>query len=125
MPQEIISELKERKIDFVETEDLKEAGSRCDLIYMTRIQKERFEDLSEYERVKGAYVINEDFLKGLEKENHHSAPPSKGRRDQSGSGYVSGSCLFQAGQERGLCAHGPARHGTWKTIKHESPMNVW
>jgi len=34
---------------------------------MTRIQKERFENLSEYERVKGAYVINEDFLKGLKK----------------------------------------------------------
>ena len=67
MPQEIISELKERKIDFVETGDLREAGSRCDLIYMTRIQKERFADLSEYERVKGAYVINGEFLKGLGK----------------------------------------------------------
>jgi aspartate carbamoyltransferase catalytic subunit len=34
---------------------------------MTRIQKERFEDLLEYERVKGRYVINENFLTGLKK----------------------------------------------------------
>lgn len=67
MPQEIISQLKARGVETIETDDLKEAASTCDLIYMTRVQKERFEDLSEYERVKGAYVINEDFLKGLRK----------------------------------------------------------
>ncbi|MEI9477649.1 MAG: aspartate carbamoyltransferase, partial [Deltaproteobacteria bacterium] len=67
MPQEIISQMKARGVETLETEDLKEAASNCDLIYMTRIQKERFADLSEYERVKGAYVINEDFLKGLKK----------------------------------------------------------
>jgi len=67
MPQEIISQLKQKGIEMVETEDLKEAASECDLIYMTRIQKERFEVPSDYERVKGSYVINEGFLKGLKK----------------------------------------------------------
>jgi aspartate carbamoyltransferase catalytic subunit len=51
----------------VETEDMMEAAAASDLVYMTRIQKERFSDLSEYERVKGSYVINEEFLKRLKK----------------------------------------------------------
>ena len=67
MPDAITSHLKQKGIEIEETEDLREAASRSDLIYMTRIQKERFEDLSEYERVKGHYVIDENFLKGLKK----------------------------------------------------------
>jgi aspartate carbamoyltransferase catalytic subunit len=34
---------------------------------MTRIQKERFGDLSEYERVKGSYIINRAFLDQIKK----------------------------------------------------------
>jgi aspartate carbamoyltransferase len=67
MPEEIISHLKQRGIRIEETEDLKAAASESHLIYMTRIQKERFEDLSEYERVKGHYVIDGEFLKRLNK----------------------------------------------------------
>ena len=67
MPGEITSQLKEKGIEVVETGDMKEAALASGLIYMTRIQKERFGDLSEYERVKGSYIINEDFLKGLPK----------------------------------------------------------
>ena len=67
MPEAITSHLKQKGIEIEETEDLMEAASKSNLIYMTRIQKERFEDLSEYERVKGHYVIDENFLKGLTK----------------------------------------------------------
>ena len=67
MPEEITSHLKGKGIEIVETEDMMEAANASDLIYMTRIQKERFTDLSEYERVKGQYIINEDFLKRLQK----------------------------------------------------------
>jgi len=67
MPEEITSHLKGKGIEIVETEDMMEAANASDLIYMTRIQKERFTDLSEYERVKGQYIINEDFLKRLKK----------------------------------------------------------
>jgi aspartate carbamoyltransferase len=67
MPEEITSQLKRKGIEVVETGDMKEASLASDLIYMTRIQKERFGDISEYERVKGSYIINGDFLKGLNK----------------------------------------------------------
>ncbi|NWF94118.1 MAG: aspartate carbamoyltransferase [Syntrophaceae bacterium] len=65
MPEAITSNLKSKGIEVVETEDLMEAASASDLLYMTRIQKERFEDLSEYERLKGSFIINEAFLKRL------------------------------------------------------------
>ena len=67
MPEEITSQLRRKGIEVTETEDLFKAASESDLIYMTRIQKERFQDMSEYERVKGVFVINEKFLKDLKK----------------------------------------------------------
>ena len=34
----------------------------ADILYMTRVQKERFSDLMEYERVKNTYVLHNDML---------------------------------------------------------------
>ena len=67
MPEEITSRLRGKGMEVTETTDLKQACQNSDLVYMTRIQKERFTDLSEYEKLKGSYVINEDFLKQLNK----------------------------------------------------------
>jgi aspartate carbamoyltransferase len=68
MPEEITAGLRSRGIEVTETEDLLQAASLSDLVYMTRIQKERFSDLGEYERVRGSYVINNRFLSQLKKE---------------------------------------------------------
>jgi aspartate carbamoyltransferase catalytic subunit len=67
MPEEITSSLRQKGIEIEETEDLLKAASHSDLIYMTRIQKERFGDLSEYEQVKGRYIIDGEFLRRLKK----------------------------------------------------------
>jgi len=67
MPEEITFSLRGKGMEVIETEDMFKAASESSLIYMTRIQKERFENLSEYERVKGYYIIDEKFLKGLKK----------------------------------------------------------
>jgi aspartate carbamoyltransferase len=67
MPEEITSQLRGKGIEVVETGDMKEAALASDLIYMTRIQKERFEDFSEYERLKGSFVVNGEFLERLKK----------------------------------------------------------
>jgi aspartate carbamoyltransferase len=67
MPEEITSGLRGKGLDVVETEDMFKAVSESSLIYMTRIQKERFGDLSEYERVKGSYIINKAFLDRFKK----------------------------------------------------------
>ena len=67
MPEEISSRLKAKGLAIIETEDLAEAASQSDLVYMTRIQKERFANISDYEGVKGSYIINAKFLEGLKK----------------------------------------------------------
>jgi len=67
MPGEISSNLRGKGMEVIETGDMAEAARASDLIYMTRIQKERFGDLLEYERVKGSYIINKAFLDRLKK----------------------------------------------------------
>jgi aspartate carbamoyltransferase len=67
MPEEITQRLKEKGIPVLETEDMLEAAKASHLIYMTRIQKERFADLSEYEKVKGSFIIDHKFLEKLGK----------------------------------------------------------
>ncbi len=67
MPEEITFNLREKGLWIVETENLIEASQESDLIYMTRIQKERFSDLSEYEKVRGRYIIDKNFLEKLKK----------------------------------------------------------
>jgi aspartate carbamoyltransferase catalytic subunit len=41
-----------------EYSDMREAVKGSNVLYVTRVQKERFEDLNEYETVKGAYVVD-------------------------------------------------------------------
>jgi aspartate carbamoyltransferase catalytic subunit len=67
MPEEITARIKEKGCEVMETDDLAMAASQSDLVYMTRIQKERFSDLSEYEKVKGSYIIDREFLERLKK----------------------------------------------------------
>ena len=50
------------KVRFEESEDLTWAIKCCDVLYMTRIQKERFPDVLEYEKVKDAYVLTRAHL---------------------------------------------------------------
>jgi len=58
MPAHITDDLQAKGVEITETEDLSKAMQESDVVYMTRIQKERFEDPEEYERLKGAYVLD-------------------------------------------------------------------
>jgi len=57
MPTEIIGELDEKGIPQSEYFDLETVMPETDVLYVTRVQKERFEDQSLYESVKSAFVI--------------------------------------------------------------------
>ena len=48
-------------IPLKETDDIADA-LQADIIYMTRIQRERFDDPAEYERLKGSYVLNRELV---------------------------------------------------------------
>lgn len=45
-------------VEFIETSSLEDSIGCLDILYMTRIQRERFEDKNEYERLKGSYVLD-------------------------------------------------------------------
>lgn len=63
MPETWKQYCRDNNIDFVEHQDFNEdtiAGA--DILYMTRVQKERFADISEYERVKDRYLLKLDML---------------------------------------------------------------
>ncbi len=45
------------------TESLEEALPKLDILYMTRVQKERFEDEAQYERLKDAYILNAERMR--------------------------------------------------------------
>ena len=62
MPREDIEYLKSKKIKFVEEDNLLKVSKKLDVLYNTRIQKERFPDLLDYEKVKGVYVLDKGFL---------------------------------------------------------------
>ena len=64
MPVEIVSDLRTNGSDVTETESLNEQITGADVIYMTRIQKERFPDEEEYAKVAGIYKIEATDLTG-------------------------------------------------------------
>ena len=68
IPDNEIDFLKNKGIKYIETDDLKSTLPELDVLYDTRIQQERFKDLTEYERVKSCYIINKELLKGAKKD---------------------------------------------------------
>ena len=62
MPKEYKDFLDRRGIEYIETSSLNEHLNDCDILYMTRVQQERFTDLMEYERVKDVYTLNASML---------------------------------------------------------------
>ncbi len=57
MPAPLTAALRARGVQIIETRDLPDAAACCDLLYMTRVQRERFSDPAEYEKVRNAYVL--------------------------------------------------------------------
>ena len=62
MPPEILAELDENGVPQSEHEILEKVLPDTDVLYVTRVQRERFDDPGEYESVKSAYVIDLDTL---------------------------------------------------------------
>lgn len=67
MRREVLETIKE-KIEVVQKTELEKILPKMDILYMTRIQKERFPDPAEYAKVKGLYNINLETLKNAKKD---------------------------------------------------------
>ena len=68
MPKEVMDEVAEKNIPQAEFSSLEKVLSETDVLYVTRVQKERFEDPADYEKVKGAYVIDPAIMKAAKKD---------------------------------------------------------
>ena len=65
MPAQYKEYCKSLGIEYEETKEFNEdIINRTDILYMTRVQRERFSDLMEYERVKNIYTLTASMLKG-------------------------------------------------------------
>ena len=65
MPNYILKDLESNGIKYQESEQLENIINDLDILYVTRIQKERFTDPEEYEKVKSSYVISAELLKNV------------------------------------------------------------
>ena len=64
MPEEYKEFLREKGIPYTETTDLNNSINDVDILYITRVQQERFLDPMEYEKVKNIYRLTADMLTG-------------------------------------------------------------
>ena len=62
MPSTIIQYIKNAGLEYHEYTELEEVIPHSDIIYMTRVQRERFPDPLEYEKVKNSYILRNDML---------------------------------------------------------------
>lgn len=63
MPKEVITECKEFGVEPTNTSHLDKVIADADVLYVTRIQRERFPDATEYNKVVGSYKVDTELLK--------------------------------------------------------------
>ena len=68
LPKYVKAELEEKGIPYIETVSLEGALPLLDVLYMTRIQKERFNSLVTYDRLKNSYILDMDKLSRAKKD---------------------------------------------------------
>ena len=65
MPRKYIEMLDKDAIPYKQVSRIEDGLCDCDILYMTRVQQERFPDLSEYEKVKDVYRLTASMLEGV------------------------------------------------------------
>jgi aspartate carbamoyltransferase catalytic subunit len=68
MPPEIIAEIDEKGIPQKEYGALEECLAETDVLYVTRVQKERFENPDDYQKVQGNYIVNPEIMQNAKQE---------------------------------------------------------
>ena len=68
MPPEYLKFLDQKGIIYHEETDLNKVLPEIDVLYMTRVQKERFSNLSDYDKVKGIYKLDRTIEKYINKD---------------------------------------------------------
>ena len=74
MPQEVLHDLDKTNVKYEEFDNIEDIINDVDVLYVTRIQKERFADDDDYQKIKGAYIINKKMLEGKDLIVMHPLP---------------------------------------------------
>ena len=64
MPDYILEDLKAKDVYYEENDNVEKNIDKLDIMYVTRIQKERFADPEDYQKVKDSYIIDKKLIKG-------------------------------------------------------------
>jgi aspartate carbamoyltransferase catalytic subunit len=62
LPSSVKMHIKEKNLEYFQYTELDEVIPKVDILYMTRIQKERFSDPLEYEKIKNSYILKNEML---------------------------------------------------------------
>jgi carbamoyl-phosphate synthase/aspartate carbamoyltransferase len=134
MPRSVFDELRKRGVKQHETSNLEEVLPLLNVAYCTRIQQERFEDIKDYQAVKGAYRIDMNLLGKKGRDDlcvMHPLPRNEELASDVGESFhlVSGSlymltiisyyrfrsstsCLLQTDAIRSLYSNGSSHNGS-------------
>ena len=74
MPQEILHDINKTNVEYEEAKNIEDIIDDVDVLYVTRIQKERFGDVEDYLKIKGAYIVNKEMLEGKDLIVMHPLP---------------------------------------------------
>lgn len=74
MPQEVFHDINKTNVKWIETDSIEKIIDDVDVLYVTRIQKERFVDINDYLKIKGAYIIDKKMLEGKDLIVMHPLP---------------------------------------------------
>ncbi len=63
LPSAVKMHIKKRNLTYYQYTEIQEAIDKVDILYMTRVQRERFLDIQDYEKVKNSYILDKSMLK--------------------------------------------------------------
>lgn len=67
LPSVVKIHIKEKKLTYFQYTEMQEAIEKADIVYMTRVQRERFLDIQDYEKVKNTYILDKSMLVNAKK----------------------------------------------------------
>ena len=86
LPATLAPSLAEKGMEIIEHDDIADVIDTVDVLYVTRIQRERFPDSASYFNVASSYRITPELLGGCQKAPDRAPPPAAGGRDRPAGG---------------------------------------
>lgn len=91
----IYEEIEKNGVEYIECDSLEEAMPELDILYMTRVQRERFESSEEYERLKDSYILTLDKLRNAKPDMCVMHPLPRVNEISVEVDYDSRACYFK------------------------------